>query len=724
MKSTSILLASCFLALAACTLPEHASLRPDAVRAEAPGDFLPPLEDVVSVRDGETGERIGLDELYARLARADAVFLGETHIDETTHRVEHAVYAGLLARRKQVVLAMEMFERDVQGAVDDYVAGKIDEPAFLARSRPWSNYATAYRPMIELARSKHAPVVASNFPAPLRSKVAADKGGLNGLSAGERAFAPRELFANTPAYWRRVDNAIRGHVGMMGPRPAADDPRLLDTQSLWDNTMGESCALALDRHPGALVLHVNGGFHSEYWDGTARQLALRKPKANVKTVAIVTSPNPPSEELGGKPVADYVVFAHERAQDVDEGTFAVFTARQLEYRLHVPRDARGPLPLLIWLADDGENAQDALELWRARLGDDCVIAVIEAPYRETQEDLVEGGRWFWPDSFREDLGALRGGIAEVYGYMLRHFPVDRARVAVAGEGTGATVVASSVLLTDGLAVTGLVLEPKRYTSLKDFPLPLPELRGDLPRVAKSLHVIAAGADAEWWRGELAEYAGVGLANTFDLLGTDAWRGELERENAVRAALGLERHVVKEFAAKRHLVVGDGARARSWGRLLAQERAAAGELLALLPTAPEGGDSTPLALATSANDYVKGAPLPRAPGPFGGTTVVVLSDDLPQAERDAWSELQKNDPLNKSSRFHRLVLATQSGERALSVVLEELIGKNRKNVLVVPAQWCADGDVLRALKKAARPFENQMTLHWRPGLGGMRAASPH
>ena len=53
------------------------------------------------------------------------MFLGETHDDETTHRLELAVYEGLLHRKpKQVVLAMEMFERDVQQVLDDYLAGR------------------------------------------------------------------------------------------------------------------------------------------------------------------------------------------------------------------------------------------------------------------------------------------------------------------------------------------------------------------------------------------------------------------------------------------------------------------------------------------------------------------------------------------------------------------------------------------------------------------------
>ena len=97
------------------------------------------------------------------------MFLGETHDDETTHRLELAVYEGLLQRKpRQVVLAMEMFERDVQQVLDDYLAGRIDEAAFLAQSRPWGNYHTAYRPLIELAKQTQGPVIASNFPRPLR----------------------------------------------------------------------------------------------------------------------------------------------------------------------------------------------------------------------------------------------------------------------------------------------------------------------------------------------------------------------------------------------------------------------------------------------------------------------------------------------------------------------------------------------------------------------------
>ena len=84
-------------------------------RVEPVADWAaPPLDRAVSVRHGRTGEALPFDAFLDELAKADVVFLGELHTDETTHRVELAVYEGLLARRRgKVVLAMEMFERDV-----------------------------------------------------------------------------------------------------------------------------------------------------------------------------------------------------------------------------------------------------------------------------------------------------------------------------------------------------------------------------------------------------------------------------------------------------------------------------------------------------------------------------------------------------------------------------------------------------------------------------------
>src|SRR5262245_40301762 len=71
------------------------------------------------------------ETMLADLARADVIFLGEQHDDPNTHRLELAVLEGLTRRRVPLVLALEMFERDAQSLVDQYLAGKIPEEQFL-----------------------------------------------------------------------------------------------------------------------------------------------------------------------------------------------------------------------------------------------------------------------------------------------------------------------------------------------------------------------------------------------------------------------------------------------------------------------------------------------------------------------------------------------------------------------------------------------------------------
>ncbi len=685
-----------------------------------PAWAAPDLDQAIAVIDGHTGDALTLEAMLDRLASADVVFLGETHTDETTHRVELAVYEGLLERRREVVLAMEMFERDVQPALDAYIAGQIAEREFTERSRPWGQYRSAYRPLVERAREGGHPVIASNIPRSLIQRIAREGlGVLDTLGADERGHAPAELLANTPAYWRRVDNAIRGHAGMM--RGSGDDQRLSSTQTLWDNTMGESCALALDERPGALVLHINGGFHSAYWDGTVRQFSLRKPNAKVLTVDIRPARNPAVADLRGVAVADFVVMAESRATDRYEGMWEVALDRKLRYRLHVPDRATGasPVPLLIWLGDDGLTAQDGLDLWIDRIGQEAAIAVLELPYRMIWGDLSEGGRWFWPDSFAGDIGSTVAAAERVWGYVMRHHPVDVGRVCVGGEGTGATVACAIALLGDRMDARVLAFEPNQYAMLKDFPLPLPEYGDDDGR---SVSVMVSGSheDGIWWSNELHEYREIGLEASFVEFDSSTNSRDTHQERQIRAALGLAAPAAPTESMRGSVVVPvDTPRARHWARLHALGLAAeTGQIIALRDAGSNTTGTIELAELISPESI--GDSLPRCPGPFGGTTVIVLPADLSATEVDAWMALEENDPLNKESRFHRLRVVragTATDDHSLSEMLTALEDQGRKNVLIVPALFCAGPNFMRALEVQTREHANRMTIQWLPGLGG-------
>jgi hypothetical protein len=268
----------------------------------------------------------------------------------------------------------------------------------------------------------------------------------------------------------------------------------------------------------------------------------------------------------------------------------------------------------------------------------------------------------------------------------------------------------------------VALAPRRFAKIKDFPLPLPELAGNDRKPEKSLRLFASAGDETWWSSEIDAYRGIGYPSELATANGDPWRSDLERENSVRAALGLEPRVVAADAARRY-VLADSPRARAWARRIASRHLCKnGELVAVVSTPPVAGSSSELSTAVHASDFAAGRSLPRCPGAFGGTTIVVLPEGLPAEEVDDWLALEKDDPLATKSRFHRLRIATASGERALPALLSGLLEKGRKNVLIVPAVFCADGASMRTLQHDVREFDDRMTLVWQPGLGSLGADS--
>lgn len=266
------------------------------------------------VYDTKRKRFVDLEAMTAALAAADAAFLGEFHDDPGTHRLQLAILEGTARRRDgKVVLAMEMFERDVQPRVDAYLAGEIPEQEFLANSRPWNNYATDYRPMVEFAKAQGWPVVAGNVPRRLASQVARrGLGALDSLPEADRPFVAAEHSCPRDEYWKRFQGVMgdmSGHGMQLSPEQVEQMVwRTYEAQCVKDEAMGEAVAAAISEH-NTLVIHPNGAFHSDYRLGTVARVKRRAPKAQLKVVTFV--PVADLDVADGKSrrkMADYIVF--------------------------------------------------------------------------------------------------------------------------------------------------------------------------------------------------------------------------------------------------------------------------------------------------------------------------------------------------------------------------------------------------------------------------------
>ena len=290
------------------------------------------------VYDSRKKQWIDFETLVQRANGMDLVFVGEQHDTDPVQALELALLEGVARRRGTtggpVVLSMEMFERDVQGTLDGYLAGTLDESTFLANSHPWPKYATNYRPLVELAKANKWPVIAANVPRPLASAVS--RGGLKGLDTlntevraqqvATELSCPNDQYAKLFKSWFGEAMNGAGHgVPARGPSvsedsakklsasAAATEQRYYESQCVKDETMGESVARALTearaRGKDALVVHVNGSFHTDYTLGTADR-ALRRSK-DAKHMVIKIIPTPDIDGVDAKSMrkfADYLVF--------------------------------------------------------------------------------------------------------------------------------------------------------------------------------------------------------------------------------------------------------------------------------------------------------------------------------------------------------------------------------------------------------------------------------
>ncbi len=665
---------------------------PMSVAGADPRD-APKLDGLVRVV-GPDGDDTTLAAMLDEVAQADIVFLGETHLDEVTHRVELAVLEGLAERRDgRVVLAMEMFATDVQPVIDRYLAGEIDEQEFLREARPWKNYRTGYRRLVEYARAHDLAVIGSNIPTDLRRTISAGKKeAFESLSIEQRALVPPALHPNRREYWQRFQRAVASHGS--GEPQAPPDPLsfLYSSQSLWDNTMGWSCARALDRHPGFAVLHVNGGFHSKYGQGTVEQVEHRRPGVEVATVSVSPTSDLATIDIrdAGR-AADFLVFAEARGRGLQEGFHAVNASREIRYRIRLPETAgdAAPAPLLIWLAEEGLRAADAEAYWQAALGDAAAVVAIEPPFLQVEDDLHLGGRWYWTETFHDDVGATVQALERILIYVTTHFPVDPSRVVVGGAGTGATVLLVAGLLSDRLAVPLLALDPRETSKLIEVSLP------DLPPATERLTVLVGDSDRERWEATCRGYGSVGLEASVTVVGGD---GYAEAERLIRTGLGLD--PATPWSVDAGGPQPESPLERHWARLHARR-----------------GSEMPSG-AVTVDDLGGAEAIPVPAGPFGGSTVVIVGPNASREARDDWRELEQSGAMQEAhGRFHRLVLAFEDEAPRLEEVLGELEAKGRRNVLIVPAVFCAKPGDMRELRERAAGYRDRMTLSWLPGLGG-------
>ncbi|PTE19941.1 hypothetical protein C5F48_20225 [Cereibacter changlensis JA139] len=221
---------------------------------------------------GEAGD--AHPRLMQRLARAEAVLLGERHDRADHHRWQLHMAAGLAAHRP-VVMGFEMFPARLDPVLAEWVAGGLTEPAFLERAewgRVWGFDAALYLPLFRFCREMRIPMRGLNCRRDLVREVGAL--GWEGVPEADReGLTPARP---SPAAYRRFIFELTGGASPTRAAASVEDPafdRFLRAQEVWDRAFATRLVAAASLPTRPLVIGIIGMGHLQQGGGVPWQLA-------------------------------------------------------------------------------------------------------------------------------------------------------------------------------------------------------------------------------------------------------------------------------------------------------------------------------------------------------------------------------------------------------------------------------------------------------------------
>nr|WP_317233047.1 MULTISPECIES: ChaN family lipoprotein [Pontibacter] len=177
-----------------------------------------------------------------------------------------------------------MFKTDVQLVLDEYLNGKVAENNFEQEARPWPNYKTDYKPIVKFAKEAGVPFVATNVPRRYAAMVAS--GSLKALD--NLTPEAKKLIAPLPV---TVDMNLPGYKNMMSMFGGSTHgntkaENIVQAQALKDATMAH--IILGQTAKGNKLLHLNGAYHSDNYEGIGWYLKQKQPNLKIVTITTVT----------------------------------------------------------------------------------------------------------------------------------------------------------------------------------------------------------------------------------------------------------------------------------------------------------------------------------------------------------------------------------------------------------------------------------------------------
>lgn len=238
-----------------------------------PPDRKPVIGDILHL---PTGIYVTQQEMLEQIVRVQVVFVGETHDNPASHRLQEEILKALQQHNPgHITLAMEMFSPAQQPLLDLWVAGKLTEKDFLKQVDWYQNWRmnfAFYRNLLNYCREYRIPILALNAAEDIKKKAGSIT--FDEFTEKDRQSLP-QMDQTDPYHLATVKAFYAGHK--MGQ---SMEDGFLRVQTLWDETMAENLANYLKQHNrDRQVLVIAGGNHVRYGFGIPRRVFRRIPSS-------------------------------------------------------------------------------------------------------------------------------------------------------------------------------------------------------------------------------------------------------------------------------------------------------------------------------------------------------------------------------------------------------------------------------------------------------------
>lgn len=243
------------------------------------------------------GKKASFGKMIHTLEQKDVVLFGEFHNNPISHWLELEV-AKELKKHRDLILGAEMFEQDNQQALDWYLEGKINDKGLDSMARLWRNYPTDYAPLVNFVKENKISFAATNIPRRYAALVA--RGGfeaLDTLSSTEKSWmAPLPI---------NYDSTLPGYRNMLNMMPGHSGSNIPKAQAIKDATM--AYFILKYYQPGKILVHYNGSYHSENYEGILWYLKKKRPDLKYATITTVSQKDVQKLLAENKHKADYII---------------------------------------------------------------------------------------------------------------------------------------------------------------------------------------------------------------------------------------------------------------------------------------------------------------------------------------------------------------------------------------------------------------------------------